>query len=133
MAGEIIREGDKTSHGGIVLEGSQHDICHGRFIAYKGHQTYCPRCKGNFPIAEGVGDMTFYGEGVALAGMKTACGAILIASQFTDTVEWSRGGNGAQADALSAATTLVAREAPTICLECLQKAAANAAAFVVRS
>ncbi len=34
---------------------------------------------------------TFYGKGVAVAGMKTACGAILIATQFTDTVEWSTG------------------------------------------
>ena len=31
--------------------------------------------------------MTFYGKGVALAGMKTACGARLIATQFTDIVE----------------------------------------------
>ena len=93
MAGEIIRLGDPTSHGGRVLEGSQLDICHGKPISYIGHQTWCPLCKGHFAIIEGSMLASFYGKGVALAGMKTACGATLIATQFTDTVEWSRASN----------------------------------------
>jgi len=93
MAGEIIRMGDKTSHGGIVLEGSQFDICMGKPIAYIGHKVLCPKCKGTFPIVEGAITTTFYGKGVALAGMKTACGAVLIASQFTDIVEYGGGGS----------------------------------------
>lgn len=91
MAGEIIRQGDPTSHGGKVLEGSPVDICFGKAIAFIGHKVSCPRCKGTFPIIEGVPTTTFYGKGVALAGMKTACGAILIATQFLDTVEFGRG------------------------------------------
>jgi uncharacterized Zn-binding protein involved in type VI secretion len=91
MSGEIIRAGDKTSHGGIVVEGSQTDICMGKPIAFMGHMTFCPKCKGNFPIIEGVMTVTFYGRGVAVEGMKTACGAVLLASQFTDTVQWSSG------------------------------------------
>ena len=94
MAGEIIRKGDPTNHGGVVLEGSLTDICMGQPIAYVGHKVQCPKCKGVFPIAEGVLTTTFYGKGVAAAGMKTACGAVLIATQFTDTVEWSSGGAG---------------------------------------
>ena len=86
MAGEIIRLGDPTSHGGRVIEGSMADICHGKPIAYMGHQTFCPQCKGNFPIIHGAPTTTFYGKGVALAGMKTACGAVLIATQLTDIV-----------------------------------------------
>lgn len=93
MAGEIIRLGDRTSHNGTVLEGSQTDICMGKPIAYIGHRVHCPKCKGDYPIIEGVPTTTFYGKGVALAGMKTSCGAVLIASQFTDTVEWGRGGS----------------------------------------
>lgn len=89
---EIIRQGDPTSHGGTVLEGSMTDICHGKPIAYMGHKVSCPLCKGTFPIIEGVPTTTFYGKGIAVAGMKTACGAALIATQFTDTVEWSSGG-----------------------------------------
>ncbi|MCU6500888.1 PAAR domain-containing protein [Rugamonas sp. A1-17] len=91
MAGEIIRLGDPTSHGGTVLEGSLTDICFDKPIAFIGHKTYCPKCKGMFPISEGAMTTTFYGMGVALAGMKTACGATLIATQFTDTVEYGGG------------------------------------------
>lgn len=88
---EIIRQGDPTSHGGRVLEGSLSDICMGKPIAFMGHKVSCPKCKGIFPIAEGAPNTTFYGRGVALAGMKTACGATLIATQFTDTVEHGGG------------------------------------------
>jgi uncharacterized Zn-binding protein involved in type VI secretion len=87
MAGEIIRLGDPTSHGGKVIEGSPADICHGKPIAFVGHQTFCPQCKGTFPIIEGAPTTTFYGKGVALAGMRTACGALLIATQLTDIVQ----------------------------------------------
>jgi uncharacterized Zn-binding protein involved in type VI secretion len=88
---EIIRQGDPTSHGGKVLEGSLSAICMGKPIAFMGHKVSCPKCKGIFPIAEGAPNTTFYGRGVALAGMKTACGATLIATQFTDTVEHGGG------------------------------------------
>ena len=106
MAGEIIRLGDKTSHDGTVLEGSQTDICMGKPIAYIGHKVHCPKCKGDYPIIEGVQTTTFYGKGVALAGMKTSCGAVLIASQFTDTVEW---GGGGSSNARKAASTTSAQ------------------------
>lgn len=88
----IIRQGDRTSHGGTVVEGSHADICMGKPIAFIGHKTTCPKCKGSYPIVEGTGTTSFYGKGVALEGMKTACGATLIASQFTDTVEYGGGG-----------------------------------------
>lgn len=97
MAGEIIRQGDRTSHGGTVLEGSPFDICMGKPIAFIGHKVICPKCKGIFSIAEGVSTTTFYGKGIAIAGMKTSCGATLIASQFTDTVSWSTGSSDAEA------------------------------------
>lgn len=67
MAGEIIRQGDPTNHGGKVLEGSMVDICHGKPIAYIGHKVSCPQCKGTYPIVEGVMTTTFYGKGVAVA------------------------------------------------------------------
>lgn len=94
MAGEIIRKGDPTSHHGVVLEGSVMDICMGQPIAYVGHKVHCPKCKGDFPIVEGALTTGFYGKGVALAGMRTSCGAVLIATQFTDTVEWGGAGDG---------------------------------------
>lgn len=95
---EIIRLGDPTSHGGKVIEGSASDICHGKPIAYLGHKVYCPKCKGTFSIIEGALTTSFYGKGVALAGMKTSCGATLIATQFTDVVEWGGGAAEGGAD-----------------------------------
>lgn len=60
MAGKIIRQGDKTSG---------------------------PQCKDTHPIVEAAPVATLYGKGVARAGMKWPCGAVLAAGQFTDTVE----------------------------------------------
>jgi uncharacterized Zn-binding protein involved in type VI secretion len=111
MAGEIIRLGDPTSHGGKVIEGSPVDICHGKPIAYLGHQTYCPQCKGTFPIIDGAPTTTFYGKGVALAGMKTACGAVLIATQITDIV--ATGGGGAGAASVASTRLQASNPAPT--------------------
>jgi uncharacterized Zn-binding protein involved in type VI secretion len=104
--------GDKTSHGGTVLEGSPADICMGKPIAYIGHKVLCPQCKGAFPIIEGALTTTFYGKGAALAGMKTACGAVLIASQFTDIVEYGGGAVAASPGALRDAGKTPVREEP---------------------
>ena len=81
------------------------DICMGKPTAYFGHKVHCPKCKGDYPIVEGVLTTSFYGKGVALAGMKTSCGAVLIASQFTDTVEWSNGGSAASGVSTAPATS----------------------------
>lgn len=107
MAGEIIRKGDPTDHGGTVLEGSLTDICHGQPIAHMGHKVFSPRCKGTYPIVEGVLTTTFYGKGVAVAGMKTACGASLIPTQFTDIVE-TGGGGAARTPSIHRAAAAVA-------------------------
>lgn len=76
----VIRVGDPTTHGGKVLEGDPRATARGRAIARKGHQTWCPQCKGNFPIREGSDRASFFGAGTALEGMATACGAKLIAT-----------------------------------------------------
>jgi uncharacterized Zn-binding protein involved in type VI secretion len=108
MAGEIIRQGDPTSHHGTVLEGSMTDICFGKPIAFIGHRVHCPKCGGDFPIVEGVLTTTFYGKGVAIAGMKTSCGAVLIPTQFTDIVEYGAGAAGAAASTTQAAAPAAA-------------------------
>jgi len=130
MAGEIIRQGDKTSHHGTVLEGSPSDICHGKPVAFIGHKVSCPKCSGNHTIVEGVVTTTLYGKGVAVAGMKTSCGAVLIASQFTDVVENAGGGGGggaATAAAQEAAAPVVAAAA-TAAVAAAVAAVAGAAA-----
>jgi uncharacterized Zn-binding protein involved in type VI secretion len=80
MAGALIRLGDKTSHGGTVVEASALSDCDGKGIARVGDMTVCPR-HGRSPIASG--DATFIVDGRAVArhGDKTGCGATLVAGQ----------------------------------------------------
>jgi len=77
---DIIRLGDATSHGGVVLEAFPQTDLNGKPIAGVGHNVSCPLCKGIFPITEGSSTYTLDGTPIALDGMKTACGATLIAS-----------------------------------------------------
>ncbi len=80
-ARSVIVIGDKTTHGGTVLQGSQTMTAGGKSVARQGDLVSCPKCKGNFPIIDGSSIMLANGRGIALEGMKTACGAELIASQ----------------------------------------------------
>lgn len=84
---EIIRKGDSTDHGGSVLEGFTQTNLNGKPMAGVGHQVSCPKCKGVFPIIEGSLTYKVNGIPVALHGMKTACGARLIASGAKTRVE----------------------------------------------
>jgi uncharacterized Zn-binding protein involved in type VI secretion len=104
MARAVICKGDPTSHGGKVLEGNENATCMGKPIALKGHQTYCPLCKGQFPIAEGLGHHSFGGIGTVVEGMKTACGATLIATQHVMTVDDGGGGSGSDGGAAAGAS-----------------------------
>lgn len=91
MERAIICKGDSTSHGGKVLEGRAAMMIEGRPVAQLGHNTFCPLCKGTFPIIEGVPFHTHLGVGTAVEGMKTACGATLIASQHHVTIDIAPG------------------------------------------
>lgn len=94
MMRAVICKGDPTSHGGKVLEGNELVTTNGRAVAQKGHMTFCPQCKGNFPIAEGLDFHTYAGIGTAVDGMKTACGAKLIATQNQMVIDDGGGGGG---------------------------------------
>ena len=65
---------------GVVLEALSRTDLNGKPIAGVDHNVSCPLCKGVFPIAEGSATYSVDGIAVALDGMKTACGAALIAS-----------------------------------------------------
>ncbi|WP_291377143.1 MULTISPECIES: PAAR domain-containing protein [Achromobacter] len=82
----VIRKGDSTDHGGVVLEGFEHTNFNGRPLAGVGHKVSCPRCNGVFAIAEGSAAYKIGGIPTALEGMKTTCGASLIASTSTGKV-----------------------------------------------
>lgn len=87
----IIREGDTTSHGGTVLEAFSKLNIYGKFASGVGHRGYCPQCKREFLIVAGAKNFIFMGQNVAVEGMLTSCGAVLIASQSQATVDTEPG------------------------------------------
>ena len=84
---DIIRLGDTTDHGGTVIEAFNQTNLNGKPMAGMGHAVVCPKCKGTFPISEGSTMLDVDGVPVALDGMKTACGASLIASSPKGSVD----------------------------------------------
>lgn len=107
----VICKDDPTSHGGVVVEGSAFATVKGRQIAQKGHMTRCPKCKGDFPIVEGLPFRSIAGVGMAVEGMKTACGATLIATTtqgFMMVEDQSEGVESAAAVAAAAAAVAAA-------------------------
>lgn len=134
MGRPVVRMGDKTSHGGIVISGDMTWLIYDKPVARVGDLTVCPKCKGTFPISQGADDLSGFGQEVARDGDKTACGAVLIATQASAwwDVRSSHKESGLSSSYREEASKAVAQEAPTICLECLADAAASGTAFVVR-
>jgi uncharacterized Zn-binding protein involved in type VI secretion len=76
----VIRLGDKTDHGGKVTSVSSGTIVMGTEAALADDMTYCPRCKGNFPIKPDGAGAKHEGRPYAYHNDLTACGAKLISS-----------------------------------------------------
>lgn len=82
MAGNLILLGDKTSHGGTVVQASAETSVGGLRVARVGDMVSCPqRGHGTCAIVTGDPTMMIDGKPAARAGDKTACGATLISSQ----------------------------------------------------
>lgn len=47
----VIRLNDKTDHGGKVTSASSKTKVMGIAAAIEGDMTFCPACRGNFPIS----------------------------------------------------------------------------------
>lgn len=80
MSKPLIRLGDKTSHGGSVVEASAYSDSGGIGIARMGDKVSCP-IHGTNPIASGDATLIIDGKPAARHGDKTSCGSILIAGQ----------------------------------------------------
>jgi uncharacterized Zn-binding protein involved in type VI secretion len=102
----IVVLGDRTDHGGEVIEASGVTDTHNRRIARIGDKVQCPK-KGHGATIIIEGDLTFVidGKGAAYHGCKTSCGAILISSQSVTTINFG-GGGGGQAAATSSSQAL---------------------------
>jgi uncharacterized Zn-binding protein involved in type VI secretion len=86
MGRPFIVLGDKTDHGGEVIEASGVSGTHGKGIARVGDKVTCPkRGHGTTVIATGDPTMIIDGKAAARHGDKTACGAVLISTQSVTT------------------------------------------------
>ena len=95
----VARQGDKTSHGGTITGGFPELMVYGRPAAGIGHVGFCPKCGVIFQIVAGAATVTVFGRALALEGMKTSCGAVLIASQNQYMVDDGTGdGHAAASD-----------------------------------
>jgi len=85
----IIRVGDPTSHGGFVVEGfTNYFLIHDRRVAGLGHKVTCPIClPGVHSIIEGSDLCVVDGVPISYDGALTSCGASLMATQQTATVD----------------------------------------------
>lgn len=101
----LIVLGDKTDHGGEVIEASGVTDTHGRCIARIGDKVQCPK-KGHGTTEIVDGDPTFVidGKGAAYHGCRTSCGAILISSQCP--LEFGGGSASGSAGSVTAAAAV---------------------------
>lgn len=76
----VIRLGDQTDHGGKVISASSGTTVMGRVAALSDDMTFCPKCKGNFPITPDGAGAKHKGKPYAYDGDATACGAHLLTS-----------------------------------------------------
>jgi len=88
MARAWVRLGDKTSHGGTVIQASAYTYSGGIQVARVGDLVKCPKKgHGTCPIVSGDNTLIVDGKPVARHGDKTSCGASLISSQHNSTAD----------------------------------------------
>lgn len=83
MGKPFIVVGDRTSHGGVVIQGSAESTVDGKPMARIGDKVTCPKRGHGSVTVVATGDPTCIvdGQPAAREGDKTACGAILLSSQ----------------------------------------------------
>lgn len=89
----VVRIGDPTTTGGVVISGAMNSMENGKPIACKGDMVTCPVCPPHSgQISEGHEQWKIGGRPVALHGHIVACGCPrgsnkVIATQFEDGVK----------------------------------------------
>jgi len=76
----VIRLNDKTDHGGKVVSVSSGTVVMGVEAALADDMTFCPKCKGNFPLKPDGDGAKHEGRSYAYDTDLAACGAKLISS-----------------------------------------------------
>jgi uncharacterized Zn-binding protein involved in type VI secretion len=109
----LIVVGDRTSHGGVVIQGSPMTDTHGKSIARVGDRVTCPQKGhgGTTVIISGDPTLLIDGSAAARHGDKTACGATLLSSQVVTTDDAGGGASNALPTNQAAAVALAATAA----------------------
>ncbi|WP_420991654.1 PAAR domain-containing protein [Cupriavidus sp. 30B13] len=81
----LVYVGDKTTHGGKILTGSDRIKVQARRAARVGDLVSCP-IHGDNPIVSGSTSVTDAGVPLARDGDETRCGSVLIATSSGATV-----------------------------------------------
>lgn len=76
----VIRLGDKTTHGGMVLSASSGTVVMGKPASLEDDMTVCPQCKGKYAIKPDGAGAKHEGKPYAYQDDLTECGARLISS-----------------------------------------------------
>ena len=76
----VIRINDQTDHGGKVISASSGTVVMGLAAALEGDLTFCPQCKGNFPIKTDRQGAKHNGKHYVYHGDVAECGAHLLSS-----------------------------------------------------
>ena len=149
MRQHFIREGDKTTAGGVVLEGLAHHVIYERAAAFHGARISCPACKSIGKISC-VGPRRPFGlsNGQQIAMENDLCickcgtppkliGSQVFSGMDFDSDELQRMGFSATGKplaelAVEQAAPLFAGADSGICLDCLINAAAAGSSTIIR-
>ncbi len=114
MSRPFIVLGDKTDHGGVVIEAAPTSDAAGKGLARVGDKVTCPqRGHGEITvIVSGDPTMIIDGRAVARHGDKTACGATLIAGQAVAYVDAAGGEMASSSSASTASVVSLAAKSP---------------------
>lgn len=89
MALTIARVGDKTSHGGVIVQGSTTRKVGGRQVARKGDKCTCPIHGATTIVKVDPKMPETDGRDTAHAGAMTACGARILPSNGSKETQGS--------------------------------------------
>lgn len=76
-----ITIGDKTTHGGVVIEADQTFLVDGKPVHLGGMKHYCPQCKSTVSAIASNQLVVINGKAMIVSGDKTSCGAVFLSSQ----------------------------------------------------
>lgn len=76
-----ITLGDRTDHGGVVVEADSSFLVDGKPVHLAGMKHYCPKCKKIVRAMSSSSHMIINGKPIIVANDKTDCGATFLPSQ----------------------------------------------------